>query len=384
MWGTVCPMFALSRSARSLTVLILVSWLAVGCSFFKGDERAPGASAADEVGRPLVDMDLPVSLRRGDPQPTDAHQLEATSEQLRLGGVPIIPFGPNGRVNDTDKSNGIIPKLEAALKSPSHATLAVRMQANLPYETVALILNSAKSAGVMNASFAVREVGNSSKTGWLNADGYVMSSKADDMPPIPSVAPKTWESFTAKWATVTEACRTAQTGNCAYADANFARGGSLKIELFSSGRGINVDFYQRGLTPEQEKAEEQKRAKELAKKKEDFLQGRIAHDDMVKFLLLGDPSTQALFQFRYQEALSAPSSLTGTMAPLCHQERCGVLVAADEVSPMVRVVSMMGAAFPDGTAQPAFAFEMPWTKKIPANLPQWADDVLEKEAAKTP
>jgi len=377
-------MFALSRSSRSLTVLILVSWLAVGCSFFKGDDKAPpGASAADEVGRPLNDMELPVSLRRGDPQPTDAHPLEATSEQLRLAGTPVIALA-NGKVNDADKSNGIIPKLEAALKSPSHAGIALRMQANLPYETLALILNSAKSAGVMNASIAVREVGNSSKTGWLNADSYVMSSKADDMPPIPTVTPKTWESFTAKWGAVTEACRTAPTGNCAYADTNFAHGGTLKIELFSSGRGINVDFYQRGLSADQEKAEEQKRAKELAKKKEDFLQGRIAHDDMVKFLLLGDPSTQALFQFRYQEALSAPSSLTNTMAPLCHQEKCGVVVAADEVSPMVRVVSMMGAAFPDGTPQPAYAFEMPWTKKIPANLPQWADDVLAKDAAKTP
>jgi hypothetical protein len=376
-------MFALSGSSRSLVVLILVSWLAVGCSFLKGDgdKAAPGASAADEVGRPLNDMELPVSLRTRDPQPTDAHQLEVTSEQVRVGGTPVVALA-NGKVGDADKSNGVIPKLEAALKSPSHAGIALRLQANLPYDTLALILSSAKAAGVMNASFQVREVGNSSKTGWLNADGFVMSSKADDLPPIPAVAPKTWESFTGKWADVTQACRTAPTGNCAYADTNFARGGSLKIELFSSGRGINVDFYQRGLTADQEKAEEQKRAKELAKKKEDFLQGRISNDDMVKFLLLGDPSTQALFQFRYQEALSAPSSLTGTMGPLCHTERCGVVVAADEVSPLVRVVSMMGAAFPDGTTMPAYAFEMPWTKKVPANLPQWADDVLAKDAAK--
>lgn len=377
-------MFALSRSPRSLTVLILVSWLAAGCSYFKGDDKAaPGASAADEVGRPLNDMELPVSLRRGDPQPSDAHQIEVTTEQLRLAGKPIIALD-NGKVIDADKANGLIPKLEAALKSPSHASLALRLQANLPYNTLALILNSAKSAGVMNAAFQVREVGNSNKTGWLNADGYVMSSKADDLPNIPSVTPKTWESFTGKWGQVTQACRSAPTGNCAYADSNFARGGTLKIELFSSGRGINVDFYQRGLSPDQEKEEEKKRAKELAKKKEDFLQGRISHDDMVTFLLLGDPATQALFQFRYQEALSAPSSLTGTMEPMCHHDKCGVVVAADEVSPLVRVLSMMGAAFPDGTPAPAYAFEMPWTKKIPANLPQWADDVLAKDAAKNP
>lgn len=378
-------MFALSRPARSLIVSILVSYSAAGCSVFKGEDKAPpGASAADEVGRPLNDMELPVSLRMRDSQPTDAHQIEVTTEQMRLGGAPVIALA-NGKVADADKTaDGIIPKLEAALRGASHAGLALRMQANLGYETLALILNTAKKVGVMNASFQVREVGNSAKTGWLTADGYVMSSKADDLPNIPTVAPQAWETFTGKWEQVTAACKSAPTGNCAYADSNFARGGSLKIELFSSGRGINVDFYQRGLSPEQEKEEEKKRAKELAKKKEDFLQGRISHDDMVTFLLLGDPATQALFQFRYQEALSAPSSLTGTMAPMCHHERCGVVVTADPISPMVRVVSMMGAAFPDGTPSPAYAFEMPWTKKIPANLPQWADDVLAKEAAKNP
>ncbi|HKP57022.1 MAG TPA: hypothetical protein VJV78_09890 [Polyangiales bacterium] len=327
-------------------------------------------------------MELPVSLRTGDPQPSDAHQLEATTEQLRVGGKPVIALN-NGKVADADKSNGVIPKLEAALKSPSHASIALRLQANLSYETLALILNTAKQAGVMNAAFQVRVIsGGNDKTGWLNADGYVMSSKADDMPPIPTVAPKTWEYFTGKWADVTQACRTAATGNCAYADANFAKGGSLKIELFSSGRGINIDFYQRGLTPEQEQAEEKRRAKDLAKKKEDFLQGRISHDDMVSYLLLGDPATQALFQFRYQEALNPPSALSGTMSPLCKGERCGVVVSGDPISPMIRFVSMMGAAFPDGSTAPAYAFEMPWTEKPKPNLPQWAEAEIDKAAKK--
>jgi hypothetical protein len=376
-------MFALSGTPRILTILVLVSGSVAACSVMKGDsEKPPGASAADEVGRPLNDMELPVSLRTGDPAPTDAHQVEVTTEQLRVGGTPVIALA-NGKVPDADKSNGVIPKLEAQLKSPSHASVALRLQANLPYETLALILNSAKQAGVMNAAFQVRMInGGNNKTGWLSADGYVMSSKADDLPPIPTVAPKAWEYFTGKWNDVTQACRSASTGNCAYADSNFAKGGSLKIELFSSGRGINIDFYQRGLTAEQEKDEEKRRAKDLAKKKEDFLQGRISHDDMVSYLLLGDPATQALFQFRYQEALNPPSALSGTMSPLCHGERCGVVVTADEISPLVRLVSMMGAAFPDGSTAPAYAFEMPWTQKPKPNLPQWAEQEIDKGTKK--
>lgn len=378
MSGMVCPMFAQRRTPYIWTfTLWLTLALAVACKS-GSDAPAPGASPEKEVGRPLGEMELPVSLRTRDSAPTNAHQLEATTEQLRVGGTPVIPL-QQGKVADSDHSNGIIPKLEAAFRAASQSSLALRLQANIPYETLALILNTAKQAGVMNAAFQVREVGGTIKTGWLAADNYTLASKADDLPPIPSVTPLTWETFTAKWEDVTEACRKAPTGNCAYADANFARGGTLKIELFSSGRGINIDFYRRGLNAEQEKAEEQRRAKDMAKKKEDFLQGRIKHEDMVKFLLLGDPSTQALFQFRYQEALSAPSALTGTMAPLCHTSRCGVLVTADEIAPMVRVVSMMGAAFPDGSTAPAYAFELPWTQKPKPVLPEWAEQVVQKQ-----
>lgn len=387
MWGMVCPMFALSRTLRLPTLrfntpFLLIAALcasAAGCKNGAASDAPPGASTTDEVGRPLADLELPVSLRSHDAAPTDAHNVEATTEQLRLNGGAVIPL-TKGEVADADRTEqGVIPKLEAALRGQSHNTIALRLQAILPYETLALILNTAKQAGVMNAAFAVRETGASPKTGWLQADSYVMSSKADDLPPIQTATAKSWDAFTAKWKSVTEACRSAPTGNCAYADSNFAKGGTLKIELFSSGRGINIDFYQSGLNAEQQHEEEVRRNKELAKKKEQFLQGHLSHDEMVTFLLLGDPSTQALFQFRYQEALNSPSALTGTIAPLCQNERCPVVVTADGISPMVRVVSMLGAAFPDGATAPAYAFEMPWTKKPkPTGLPEWAAREMEK------
>jgi hypothetical protein len=380
-------MFALSRSNRSferlrnlqragLAALLLLPLSTSGCK--KKEVETAGASAKDEVGRALGDLEIPVSLRTKDPAPTNAHNIEATSEQMRLEGRPVIALS-KGVVAPEDQHDGIIPKLDSALRTANKSTIAMRLEAILPYETVALILNTAKQAGVMNAAFQVREVGSSTTTGWLDADSYVMTSRADDMPPIQTVTPKGWEDFTAKWKQVTEACRTAPSGNCAYADSNFAKGGTLKIELFTSGRGINIDFYQRGLTPEQQKEEEKARAKELAQKKEQFLQGHLSHDEMVEYLLLGDPSTQALFQFRYNEALVRNSPLTRTIAPICHQDKCGVVVSADSISQMVRVVSLLGAAFPDGTPAPAYAFEMPWTKRPPpTGLPEWAQRELEK------
>ena len=354
-------MYTLVRS-KLPTVLLCLSLL--GCGLLQKDKEkvAPGASAENEPGRPLGDIELPVSLRFHDSAPSNPRTVEATDEQLRLDGNVVLPL-ERGRVAKANIADGTIPKLEAMLRSTTASTLALRLQANLPYETVALVLSTARKVGIPNAAFAVRETGAGKTVGWLNADGYVMSSKADDMPPITSVQAKNWNDFTKNWQAVFDGCRTSPNGNCAYVNDNFALGGTLKLELFASGRGINIDFFRRGLTPAQSADEEKMRAQVLARKKEDFLQGRISHDDMVEAILLGDPSTYALFQFRYQEALKSSSALSKTMAPMCKSERCGVVVTADPITTTLNILSMIGAAFPDGNPAPAIAFEMPWTER---------------------
>jgi hypothetical protein len=340
-----------------------------GCS---GEKTLPPAAAtAADTWKPLADLALPVSLRSRDADPIEPRMIEATDEGLRLDGELVIPLA-KGRVAPADRAEGVIAKLESRLQTPARATLALRMQANLPYETVALVLSTARKVGMSNASFRVRQVGATQRLGWLSVPTYVMSSKADDLPPITAVPAKRWNDFTDKWQAVYDACRTAPSGDCAYVTGNAAVGGTLKVELMASGRGVNIDFFRRGLNAAQEAKEEKQVARMLAKKKEDFLQGRLSHDDLVAALLLGDPSTYALFQFRYQEALKAPSALSTTMAPICKTERCGVVVTADPITPLVNVLSMLGAAFPDGTPSPAVAFEMPWTERPkPAVLSEW-------------
>jgi hypothetical protein len=348
------------RSPRSALILACFAAL-TGCNAFGGKEEVPGATAADEVGRPLPDFELPVSMRTHDAPPTDARQIEATDEQLRIDGDPVVALA-KGRVAKTDQAAGIIPKLEERLRSPVRSTLALRLQANLPYETLALVLNTARKAGVANAAFQVRELGEGKKTGWLVVNGYTMSSKAEELPPM-SVQYKSWNAFTDNWQAIFDGCRTAPNGNCAYVNDNFAEGGTLRMELMASGRGININFFRRGLTPEQEAEEEKMRERLLAIKKEDFLQGRIDHDEMVEALLLGDPSTYALFQFRYQTALKSPSALTKTMAPMCHKERCNLIITADSITAVLNVMTMLAASFPDGTPMPVISFEQPWTER---------------------
>ena len=50
------------------------------------------------------------------------------------------------------------------------------------------------------------------------------------------------------------------------------------------------------------------------------------------------------------------------------------MVAADSITPMLNVVTLLAAAFPDGTPMPAIAFEQPWTERPkPAVLSEWIE-----------
>ena len=368
------------NSPRQFSWLVILSTfiaLIAGCDDKDESEKAPGASAETELGRPLSDMELSVSLRTKDSGFPGAAVVESTTEQMRVEGVPVAKLD-RGMVVKEDQSNGVITKLTDKLRGRS--AVAMRLQANVTYETMALILNTAKQAGIHNAALQVRKTGASPETGWLALPNFVMASKADDLPQIPGTTERSWNDFTDHWEEVYRACRAAQSGSCAYVNKNFATGGTLRMELMASGRGINVNFFRRGLTPKQEQEEEEKLKAQLNAKKEDFLQGRITEEEMIEALLLGDPSTYALFQFRYQEALGTPSPIETTMAPMCEGIKCAVVITADPITLVTRVVSLLGAAFPDGKPAPALAFEMPWTKKAPPeDLAKFIEDQKAKE-----
>ncbi|MGD8860455.1 MAG: hypothetical protein PVI30_10630 [Myxococcales bacterium] len=363
-----------ARSPLFLSLILIASAPAfVGCD--EEEELPPGASTADEAGRPVGDIELPVSLRTKDAPPSGSIQVEATVDQLRLDGKPVVGLD-RGRVpkSDWNETSGVIPKLQSALSGSTRSSVRLRMQANVAYETVALVLNTARKAGVRNVGFQVRTGGNQMKPGWITVNGFSTSSKAESLPEIPGAEYRSWNDFTKNWQTIFDGCRTSSNGNCAYVNENFAEGGTLRMELMASGRGLNVNFFRRGLTPEQEAEEERKQAAMLAQKKEDFLQGRITEEEMVEAILLGHPSTYALFQFRYQEALKAPSALGATIEPMCSGQSCGMIITADPITHLSRVVSMIGAAFPDGTQLPKFAFELPWTEKPkPADLQEFIE-----------
>lgn len=356
----------MSKRANARGAVGSLSILAA-CAAFAGPLGCDGEGEQEQAQAPsgpaLGVLELPVSLRTGDAALADARKVEVSLTELRVDDQVVLALA-NGKVPEAERSGGVLPKLEAALQSPARAGIALHAHASLPYETAALVLDTAASAGIRKLALQVRKPGGSTETGWLLVSAFQTTPRTDDDVAFQAVDPRTWDEFTAAWQAVHDACRGSMSGSCAYVPGSVAKGGKLKMVLHASGQGVNVNFFRTGVTPEELAAEEQQRKAELAAKKEDLVQGRgVAKTDLEAELLEGDPADQALFQFRAKDALEPDSAVTKVMQPLCGSKACGAVVSADSNTMMVRVVSLIGAAFADGAAPPTLAFELPWTEK---------------------
>jgi biopolymer transport protein ExbD len=317
-------------------------------------------------------LELPVSLRTGDAAP-DGRKVEAGLTELRVDDKAVLTL-ESGKITPADRSSSsdgrdVAPKLVEALKTPAKSALVLSAHSGLNYETIALILSSAHAAGIRDLALNVRKAGGSTEAGYAVYKNFQLTPRTDGEVEMASVDARSWDELSAAWQAMHDACRAAETGSCAYVPGTPLTGGKLKIVLHAAGQGVNLDFFRVGLTPEELAAEEKARTASLAAKKEDVVQGRKKATDVAAEMEEGAPPSEALFQFRAQEALESPSALTETMRPLCGKRACGAVVSAEPQTLLVRVASLIGAAFPDGGAAPVLAFELPWTEKPKAQTP---------------
>jgi biopolymer transport protein ExbD len=344
---------------------------------------ACGGKDAEQAAAPLPPalgvLELPISLRAADAAPSDFHKVEVNLTEVRANDQIVIKL-ENGRVPAAEKQDGVITKLKAALQSPAHPRITLAAHASLPYETAAMVLNSAAAAGIHQLSFQVRKAGAATDTGWLTINGFQMTPRTYDEVPISNVDPRNWDDFANLWQQMHDECRGSQTASCPYVPEAAAKGGKLKIVLFAAGSGVNLNFERVGLSPEQLAAEDKERKSKLADHKEDVIQGRMKQTDLEKELTEGDPASNASFQFRGREAVTPPSTITQVMQPLCGTRACGAVVSAESPTMNALVVQLIGAAFADGSAAPSLAFEMPWTEK-PKPPPELAPEPAPEAAA---
>lgn len=333
---------------RLTLCLALLSPLSVGCD--EGEQDAAETASAPLLGL----LELPVSLRSGAAAPSNFHKVEVGPDELRVDGSTLLKL-EGGKVPAAEAGATEIAKLTAALRTPARGVIELELHSSIPYETTALIFGSAAAAGIHDASLHVRKPGGGTEDGYLELKGFSVGPEVPDAQEVSfaNVQPRGWGDFAAAWEAVAQGCGGAASGNCAYKPEKIAEGGKLKMMLMAAGQGVNVHFYR---VPE-EGAEGAAEEAKPEKKKVEMVEG--VPSDPVAEVEEAPPAEVALFQFRANEALTAPSPVSDTVKPVCGTQACGTVVRAEKRTMSVRVISLIGAAFPDGSAAPSVHFEIP-------------------------
>lgn len=308
-------------------------------------------------------MELPISLRNAETQPSDALRIEVSPTEMRVDGQQLLAL-ESGNVPDAEQRDGQIPKLREKLTGgPARRAGALRLHVNTPYETTALILGTLKGANINTVGFEVRKPGGSADTGWLVINDYRVEPSDSEHETFPQGQQRRWDELVAKWQEVYESCRRDHYVDCNPAPVNPAPGGEMEIVLFARGSALKVEFHRFGMEEEDEAAQAAKRGPEMIEGVPTV--GGANPDPRYAGLQPGDeipppPTETGAFTWRFEAAVDEGlSPITGAFRPICGQSACGIVVTGDPDTMTMRLVSFLGAAFPNGTEAPHVLFEIP-------------------------
>lgn len=317
--------------------VLALSLFLLGLSACGGDEIKPDLP-------PIVGvLELPIAHRTGDKEPAGAARIELGTTELREGGQTLFPL-ENGKVPAAEQQGHSLPKLKAKLAGKS--ALAITMHAGVPYATLARVLNTALEAGAKTFAFKVRKQGSNTETGWLVVDDNHFVASAEDGK-FPPAALLPWDAFTAVWEDAITACQGTERVDCGYRPLAKATGGQLDMMLRVRGSGAAIRMRQIGVPPPPEPAPvEEKKPSKKGEPKE----GEEPPPE---------PSTEHVFTLRAEHATQEPSPISGIVKGVCSGQSCAAVVDAEGISMGGRVISLLGAAFPNGTPAPKLAWVLP-------------------------
>ncbi|MBN1654471.1 MAG: hypothetical protein JXA30_11935 [Deltaproteobacteria bacterium] len=366
-----------TNNLRLVIVLFSLLVFFVSCRSGKGTEET----------EPIVKiMELPVALRNKDPEPSSARKVEISFQELRVDGKTVLQL-TEGKIPDSERSGLVAPKIESALDNPRRSHISVEAYSGVPFKTLLLTLGSAQSTGTRNASFRVREPGQTDKTGWLEIKNFKVLESTWEEITFDNVSSRPWTDFVNVWEDVAMACRRQKSVVfCKDMPTKISQRGRLQIILSTAGSAITLEFKQvgeprpeemelpEGQPPLEQVVVGEKDGVKMAAYKipeglqivegqeyipEEFPIPDGLDDELTEEFLKIAPAREAGFQFRGGEALYLPSPVSETMAPVCGKIACGVVITGRPISPVFRMLSLIGGSFPDGSPFPAIAFMLP-------------------------
>lgn len=329
--------------------LALFATLAAALTCVACGSREEAAAPVDTT--PVVGaLELPISRNHAGSLPGNAARIEVTPDKLRLDSRDILAL-ERGRVPEAEVGAQGITKLRQELSSGSRSSAALWVNANVPYATLVQILQTLEGASVREVRFAVRR-GAGPETGFMRL-GRWRVVPAGDEPVTFSGTPVPWPSFASSWDAVYEACRAGQYVDCDSRALHPAPGGDLQVELSARGQAMKVTFYQVNAPPPEQAAATANRGPAL-------IEGvRAPPPRAAPAEEAPPPVTEGAFNFRHQEAVAAESAISNAVRPVCGTVTCPTVVRADATTPSMRVLSMIGAFYPNGFSEPDFAFRIP-------------------------
>ncbi|NOY91515.1 MAG: hypothetical protein GXP55_09965 [Deltaproteobacteria bacterium] len=297
-----------------------------------------------ESPEPVVSVAaLPISLRRDSAAPSGAAHIEVAPGRLRLEGRTLFEM-TGGHVPDAELVNDVITKLKAGLDTGSgYRSAVLRVQAATPWSTTLAIFDTLAASNITQAAFEVRASG-TADTGYLPISRFEMVDEGAEITPFEGPGQRTWDEFKAQWQAAHDACREQDYVDCAYVPQNIADGGQVQMTLFARGNAAKIQFDRFG-------AEEA-----AAPARAQLLDGIPQAADAVADEEL-PPAVTAAFTWRARALTKPDSAVSKAVRGLCGAQPCAALVTAEGQTPSMRLISFLGAVYPDGAPAPILRFQ---------------------------
>ncbi len=313
--------------------LVLPGLVALGC----GEEKAEAPPAPPAVGI----MELPISHRAGGSPSAGAVEVEVGPKELRVAGRKVMDL-QNGRLPEGTAAPQTLSSLASALRDASGKPIVLRLYVLVPQGTFVRVVRTLQEAAVGPIHLLVRK-GPSTEVGHMVLPPLRFVSASERPVAFQGEAARSWDDFVKQWDAIYEACRdAAERVDCDGRPERVASGGQAELALFVRDEALKLEVHRFG-APE---PEEQPPAEPV-----------VGPDG--EAYVPPPPATDAAFTWRFAAATKAESPISVATRPLCGSRTCGLLLAVEDRTPVMRWISFLGAVVPDGAPEPELAVIWP-------------------------
>lgn len=316
--------------------------LATACS-----QKAPEPHAATPTDR-VRNIDLPFARRSGDSLGSSAPLVLIAFDAIAIDGHDLVPL-TRGAMTPAQSSPAAIPAIASAIPTGTNE-VRVRMHTSTKLPTLLAVVVTLRERGVARIGFDVRKDALGENTGTLAVATLDARAPSTTAHVFDAPYSRAWDQIPEVWDDAFVACNGSEGSfNCSAVTDRLAFGGDAEIALFRRHNGVILDMRRFGMGGDIPAAE-------AFMNQQNDRRGGVRNRDRDREAL--PPATSASFGFRSESLSAEPMSpLAAVMRALTQAGPVGVRVSADANSDAGAVLSLIGAAFPDGVTAPAIMLD---------------------------